>query len=210
MRTVALLAVVTAAGIRLLGTNLYAAPDPAVAPFERHEPKSPQDMQIQADRLASGIAEQVRHTRSLQGRARSDRDTLKVGCIDNQLVVAGSLARIAEDELTNLRAAVRTNKASDAAISYRRIASLADESEQATHTASSCLGAREVRMAQADDPTRPPTVAPPKTVAAKTVVTVRHPRVIDDPTNDCNILGLQSCQSQPLEYVAWASPFTPN
>jgi hypothetical protein len=42
------------------------------------------------------------------------------------------------------------------------------------------------------------------------IESLRQAHPADNPTNDCNVLGLANCQSLPLEYVAWASPFSPS
>lgn len=151
-------------------------------------------MQNRADGLVAHMTDQLRHMRSLQARARDDRDTLKLTCIDNQLVVGNAVLRISEGERTSLRAAVRSSSHVTAATAHGRIVALAAECDEASRAAGTCVGSK----ASAHRP------------AKAASVVARRPRLLDDPTDDCNVMGLQSCQSQPLEYVAWASPFSPN
>jgi len=191
------LVIVSMAGLGLTGVNLQAGPgspsDADDARARAGEATSPEDMQKRADGLLAHMADQLRHMRSLQASARNHRDELKLSCIDNQLVVGNAVLRIGEDERTSLRAAVRSSSRVKAAEAHGRIAVLAVECDEASLAAGTCGGSN---VAQ------PPTKAHP--------VVAYRPRLVDDPTNDCNMMGLQGCQSQALEYVAWASPFAPN
>ena len=187
------------AGLGLAGVNLQAEPgSPSAADDPRSaagEARSAEDMQNRADGLVAHMTDQVRHMRSLQARARADRDTLKLSCIDNQLVVGNAVLRISEDERTSLRAAVRSSTRVNATTAHGRIAALAAECDAASRAAGTCVGSK---AAVAHPPTKAPSVV------------AHRPRLLDDPTDDCNVMGLQACQSQPIEYVAWASPFSPN
>jgi hypothetical protein len=149
-------------------------------------------MQNRADGLVAHMTDQLRDMRSLQAHARADRDTLKLICIDNQLVVGNAVLRISENERTALHAAVRSSNRVNAATAHGRIAALAAECDAASRAAGTCVGSKAAH---------PPKKAPS--------VVAHRPRLLDDPTDDCNIMGLQACQSQPLEYVAWASPYSP-
>ena len=188
--------ILSMAGLGLAGVNLQAEPgSPSAADDPRSaagEARSPEEMQNRADGLVAHMTDQLRDMRSLQARARADRDTLKLICIDNQLVVGNAVLRISENERTSLHAAVRSSNRVNAATAHGRIASLAAECDAASRAAGTCVGSK---------------AAHPPTKAASVVA--HRPRVLDDPTDDCNIMGLQACQSQPLEYVAWASPYSP-
>jgi hypothetical protein len=160
-------------------------------------------MQNRADGLVAHMTDQIRQMRNLQARARDDRDTLKLSCIDNQLVVGNAVLRISESERTSLHAAVRSNSSANAATAHGRIAALAADCDAASRAAGTCVGSKTaVAFGSKASVGHHPTKA--------LSVVVRRPYLLDDPTDDCNVMGLQACQSQPLEYVAWASPFSPN
>lgn len=188
------------AGLGLAGVSLHAEPrSPSNADDTRSragDAKSPEDLQRRADGLLAHMTDQLRHMHGLQVHARADRDPLKLGCIDNELVVGNAVLRIAEDERTSLGAAVRASSHVDAAAAHGRIAALAAECDEASRAAGTCVGDKALVA-------HPPTRVYP--------VVTHRPHVIDDPTDDCNIMGLQGCQSQSLslEYVVWASPFSP-
>ena len=187
--------ILSMAGLGLAGVNLQAEPgSPSAAddPRSAGEARSSEEMQNRADGLVAHMTDQLRDMRSLQARARADRDTLKLTCIDNQLVVGVAVLRISENERTALHAAVRSSSRVNAATAHARIAALAAECDAASRAAGTCVGSTAAH---------PPTKAPP--------AVAHRPRLLDDPTDDCNIMGLQACQSQPIEYVAWASPYSP-
>jgi hypothetical protein len=149
-------------------------------------------MQTDGDAFVAHVAEQAQHIRDMYNKAKQDKDTLRINCLDAHLLAGTTLLRNAEEQLGNLRSAVGYNSTPDIVEAYGKIVTIAGELQHETDQADDCKGLGEVK---------PKPVEPKQKAAA---------RDIDDPTDDCNTLGLANCQLRPLEPVAWASPFAPN
>lgn len=154
-----------ALGLALFAASVQGSPG---APTVQ-QPKSSADMLAEAESLVSKIASQVDDNRALQTIARDNRDALKSGCLDSQLVVGRALLKASQGTLTSLRTAVRSGRDVEAAPQYQMLVSLAGESDASHHAAAACLGSREIAQKQLAAPVGIALPAP----APSTVVTER-------------------------------------
>ena len=182
-----------------LGSHLYANPGSsppadlkAAAPSMAAEALTPQQMQSRAEMLQARISSHVAHGRQLLVAARMDKDQLKVGCVNQGVFINERLLEVSSDAVNSLRTAVRSGNRSQQVANYTRVAQAAVECDEAVTGIGSCAGAKDVPVVDTEK------------------VIVKKPKLIDDPTDDCNNLGLGNCANQPLEYVAFSSPFLPD
>ena len=191
----------------VLGSTLYASPSEdhgkAATALSTAAPADPsalsaQELEARASAMATRVHTHVRATKLVAAVALADHDQLKLGCLDQSLATSTQILKVSDDAFTTLQASVRSGNRAQQLASFKRVA---DASAQCDDTvAGSCAGVKEVAVV-------------PVAVSGRSV-TVTHPRMIDDPTTGCGILGIQDCQfgaiGSQLEYVAYASPFTPD
>lgn len=189
------------AGLVALGTQVVAQPAYQPASSTPTQPTdastvtrtgdlSPAMMKARADEKLEHMQAQFREVSYARSEARRADDYIKLNCVDSNAIVMKGLLRLAEDQSMELDQALGQNDAKRVSSAYQRIADAADECNDTAAHAGNCASSTKTAFHAGSE--------------------VHHPRLIDDPSNDCDILGLQHCQTQPLEYVAWASPFTPN
>jgi len=141
------------------GTSVHAAPG-ATLPAAREQPK-PSQLLLQAEGLVGKIASQLNDNRVLQSQARNGRDSLRLGCVENQLVTSRALVDASEGTITSLRATVRSAQDVQAATLYSVLVTLADESDATHRAAAACLGFKELAQKAIDTPLPLPVRAAP-------------------------------------------------
>ncbi|HEY1558889.1 MAG TPA: hypothetical protein VGF94_28895 [Kofleriaceae bacterium] len=137
--------------------------------------------------------------------AQLDRDAVKADCIRRNRALLDQLAASVSESAASL---ARTTDAETQRKLLARITFLAAESDRATRDIGQCAGTRRVTIAQAESgaagdsatppPPPPPPPAPPEQKPA--------PKYHYNPFSDCNILGIWSCVTAPIEYDSFASP----
>jgi len=183
----------------VLGSHLYANPGsspPAETTGDQsvaEDTLSPQQMQSQAEELKARIASRVAQGRQMLSAARREKDQLRFGCVNQSQFVNERLLEVSSDAVLSLGTAVRTGNRSQQVANYKRVAQAAAQCDEAVTGIGSCASSKDVKV----------------TVDTDKVI-VKKPKIIDDPTDDCNNLGLGNCANQPLEYVAFSSPFIPD
>ena len=203
---IAITAALTMVGV--LGGSVLRADDsagakPAVG-FQAHvkAPKAKKAVTLAeqtkfADDAIPEMTAGVERITFLQNQARTERDVIKLGCVNDQLVVAKQLLNNAEDARTGFTAAVESSNAADQQTNFDVVAENSAELASARQAAEICVG-KDIAL------------------AASTDVKTTTPTIAHDPTKDGDILGsdpigtTSSRLGVPVEYVGWASPFAPS
>jgi len=214
----------TIATLLAAGSYLFAAP-PATERGSKQDAAAYQTL-AHAHDLQTAIEGKAVHVRRLEADTRRDRDGLKLGCVAHQAELAQRLRDVGAESVGAVEAAVRVSDRSEQAVQLGRLQALVSEIDRAALVADTCLGAKDLRARTAptmrasvhiaDD--KPDQLMQPESTAANKATQPRAPsghadhevEFRHDPTLDCDVLGVRNCQSYPLEYVAWASPFSPN
>jgi len=186
-------------GVLLLVAQLHAEPGPAPAPAAPTDTidvskLSPQDLQARADQMVTQLNADIQHAQVAQARANKAKDRLKLNCVNDGLLITKQLVNVGEDARGKLEKAIQANDRAEQQTQFQSLAGALKSADQSKGNIDGCIGGSEV------------TITGPN----GSKVTVIHPVTLDNPTADCNSLGLANCITQPLEYVAYASPFSPN
>ena len=177
-------------GLMLLAAQLSATPAPHPAPSPKVVAAADDAAEVaQAKQLVSRLQSQLAAAVNARDQAVRANDELMLTCVDNNEVVVKGLLRTAEEASKSLDLAIRSHDHAGAVAASQRIAEVQSECDQNAGTGQ-CTGTADVKPRSKNE--------------------VNHPHWVDDPTDDCDILGLQNCQTQPIEPVAWASPFRPD
>lgn len=193
------------AGVVLLAAQLHADPNtPATpTPVTSSAPSdgtpdpnnlSSQEMQTQGTKMVGTLNDDAQHAQIAQAKAHKAQDILMVNCVNDGLMVTKQLTNVGEDALAKLEKAVQANDRKEQVTQFQTLTSAVKTADQTKQNIDGCVGASEIIITNKDG----------------SKVAVIHPYVRDNPTTDCNNLGIANCASQPLEYVGFASPFTPN
>jgi hypothetical protein len=153
-------------------------------------------MASQARAMTKRVNDHVTRVQHL--RQRTDpRDMLKLSCINDGIVNLLLQARVSESAFAAFQLAAAKTDDEATLARFTALTRAADAADAAALEIRACIGAHEVE--------------------------VHHPAFGNDPTDDCNSLGQAGCASQPqsasqvqspsqfqsLEYISFASPFTP-
>ena len=158
---------------------------------------SPDEMRASATTKIGEIESATQRLSELQALARVEKDSIKLGCVNDQYVLAKQIANNADDANQALgksideRGTDAKTSYDDAKADYDDVADYATQMAAALETAEACLGSKTPASNNTDVKTTKPIIA-------------------HDPTKDNNVLGGETNeQKKSLEYVQWASPFAP-
>jgi hypothetical protein len=185
---------VVAAGSLYAAPALHATIEPAKTVTDPGVALTSEQMQLQADEMLSRMQSEVQHARQVRATARASKDSIKLSCINHSLIVAEQLTNVGADGVLSLKTAARAGNHDAQVAQFKRVAQVAEECDEAHKAIGDCLGTADVSLAG----------------SSTASVQINGPKFIDNPIHDCNALGLQGCVSQPLEYVAFSSPFLPD
>lgn len=186
-----------------LATQLHADPAPATdAPAATTKgaagvdvtKASPAELQSRADAFVGQLNDNLKHAEVARVKAHKARDVLMLNCVDGGLLVTKQLANSGDDAHGKLVKAIAANDVAGEQTSIDNLAAAVHSAQQSRNDIDACVGGSETKITGPD--------------GSKT--TVSHPLMLDNPTDDCNNLGVSNCMTQKLEYVAYASPFAPN
>ncbi len=188
-------------GVFLLATKLYAEPKlvGAASGASQITEKSTdtgmttEELQSRVKKLSISLDESLQHAQIAQSRAKKAKDILKLNCVNDGLLVTKTVVNIGESAKAKFDKATVSNDRNEQLAQYDNLVSAAAQCDQAKQGIDACVGTSEVVVTNANG----------------SKVTTISPNVHDNPTSDCNTLGLSGCWGA-LEYVAYASPFTPN
>lgn len=186
-------------GIVLLASQLHADPNgtPAPAPAEASPtavPQTPAERQARAEQIRAEVADDVRHGEVAHTKAKASRDVLKLNCVNDGMLITKQLANVVDDNRAKLDKAIAANDTGAQQGAMQNLLNAQSSASSSRHNIDNCVGGSESTT----------------TGPNGTKLTVQHPTVLDNPTADCNNLGVSNCMTQKLEYVAFASPFSPD
>ena len=125
----------------------------------------------------------------LQQQAHSQKDVIKTNCINDKLLVVKQLENLAEADRQAMGSMNPETDGEEINNKSADLDDLAKEADKAKEGGEVCIG-KEIAGAGAGN------------------LEVTKPFITDDPTKDCNFSG-DCAWRQPLEYIAFASPFAP-
>lgn len=157
---IARFAIAGALGFALFGPSVLASPGSPVAPSAREQPKAAPDLLAQAERLVTKISSQLYDNESLEFRARDSRDSLRLGCVENQLVASRALVEASQTTFASLRTAIRSGRDGEATPLYQVLVSLASESNSTHDAAAGCVGSKDLAARRMTMPGALPLTAP--------------------------------------------------
>lgn len=189
--------------VMALATQLHADPAPATA-----QPAvtvkgaagvdvtkaSPAELQSRADTLVGQLTDNLKHAEVARAQAHKAHDVLMLNCVDGGLLVTKQLANSGDDARSKLVKAIQANDVAGQQTSIDNLAAAVQSAQQSRNDIDTCVGGSQTKINGPD--------------GSRT--TVSHPLMQDNPTDDCNNLGVSNCMTQKLEYVAYASPFAPD
>jgi hypothetical protein len=169
-----------------VASQLVAQPAPAPAPTAA---PSGSDQRVGVAALRLHLEDDVARAHRSQQSAKDGKDMIKLSCIDDAMVVLLARTRVAETAFAAFDAAARQPSADLDPLFTGAQRAFADAYE-ASEELDGCVGSKQV------------------IIIGKPGISVHHDKFDDDPTKDCNNLGQRGCPPA-LEYVAFASPFSP-
>ncbi len=189
-------------GALLIGANLYAEPSlmgAASGASAGEKPADPstlstRELQQRVEKLGTVLNDYMQHAQVAQARARKSKDILKLNCVNDGLLVTKQLLNVGDDARSKFDKAVQSNDHGEQIAQFNALQATATSCDQSKQGIDACVGSSEVIVTGPDG----------------SKVSVIKPNVKDNPTADCNNLGLSNCASEKLEYVGYASPFSPN
>lgn len=192
-RGVATSLVVVGATVAGLHAQPAFMPAPA-APSDPLAALTSDQMRTRATEMVARMQQQLQQGVHVQAIAKSQKDTLKLTCVNHHLLEQKQLLNISESNVASLNQATRAGNHSAQAAHYKQVAQAAAQCDETMKALGECAGANEITL----------------TANRPVTVTIDKATFVDNPTDDCNKLGLSNCVEQPIEYIAWASPFTPD
>lgn len=185
--------------------TLYASPS-VVASLDAVKTESGSTISADADAMQQRVAMHDERARHLQIAARFEKDSIKLGCVSHGAGVLARLNEVEQDHILSLKAALVSRDHELVAEQFRQISMVAGEAERTGQDVEACIGSKQVALL--DDPT---TVNSLGSDAVVTDAEQKKPRKKPlRATNNCSDVGVAGCQSVPLEYVGFASPFLPD
>jgi hypothetical protein len=197
---IGLVTVVAAAG------TLYASPS-VVASLDAAKADSGSTVRAEANTMQQRIDEHAAHARRLATAARAESDSIKLGCVGQRAAIASRLSELGRVQMSEIDVAIRGNDDAKQALHLKQIEALAQESDVTSRETAACVGAKQV--AAADD-SSPGLEQPSMPSSPDPAPSVKLKKKKLDTTEGCTNLGVANCQSRPLEYIAFASPFLPD
>jgi hypothetical protein len=179
--------------VGLIAGQLNAQPNqtPSAASAPTPAAATPGDARSQADAIMIKMTGAAQQVQAAQARAHRENDVIKLNCVNDSLLVVKQSLNAGAATQARLDAAVAANDTAGQSAAMADLANIATAVDQSKQSADGCLGSGQITETAGN-------------------VTIEHPVIRDNPTSDCNNLGSINCVVQPLEYVAFASPFTPN
>lgn len=124
------------------GTVTAGTPSPAT-PMSTQSELTPAEMQAKSSDMMAQANDAIQLVTSLREKARRQQDAIKLNCINNKLVQLKAQLNIADDENTDLQAAISSNSG-DRFTAFSSLRTTVDSIVRLREEAKTCVGQAEL------------------------------------------------------------------